>query len=535
MIPLHIHSCYSLLRGSFDLKALIQKAKESNLSAIALTDTNAVYGLVQFYKLAIENNIKPILGVYFDNPVDKNQYVIMLAKNLEGYRDLCKITTRRNLNEGFDIKKIVEQVWENLIFITPSISILKKINRSNDFYAEIFVTSKSRKEALKVFDYATKENINIVATNPVYFINPEDYQIHKLLRAIDCNSTISNLPDNQLVDEEFYFKSKDELIKKFRKIPQALNSTFEIADKCNVDLKLNQYKLPKFLNTFSNNNDELFLEILYKGFAQLYPNPDDKAINRLNYEVEVIKSLDFVDYFLIVWDILQEAKRRGMVTIGRGSAANSIVAYCLGITQIDPIKHNLYFERFLNKARSNPPDIDIDFSWKERDDIIKYVFEKYGYDKVAMISTHVTFRARSAFRETAKAFGITDREISEFSKKIPWTSAKNLPNITKLFPESKSLNFSIEPWKTIIEFAVKVSDFPRHLSIHPGGIIISPSKITDYTALEYVKNKGLGLIVTQYDMYSIEDLGLVKIDLLSQRSLGVLRDTLSQIENRINN
>jgi DNA polymerase III alpha subunit len=219
-----------------------------------------------------------------------------------------------------------------------------------------------------------------------------------------------------------------------------------------------------------------------------------------------------------------------MITIGRGSAANSIVAYCLGITQIDPIKHNLYFERFLNKARSNPPDIDIDFSWKERDDIIKYVFEKYGYENVAMISTHVTFRARSAFRETAKAFGISDREISEYSKKIPWTSAKNLPNLNQLFPESKSLNLSDEPWKTIIDLAVKISDFPRHLSIHPGGIIIAPSKITNFTALEYVKNKGLGLIVTQYDMYSIEELGLVKIDLLSQRSLGVLRDTISQIE-----
>ncbi len=530
MIPLHIHSCYSLLRGTFDLKILIQNAKDRNLTSIALTDTNAVYGLVQFFKLAKENNIKPILGVYIDDPSNRSEYALIICKNFQGYSEICKITTIRNLNEDFNLKKIISQYWENLIFISPSIELLQAMNKQNEFYAEIFITPSSRKKMLKVYEFAEKENIPIVATNPIYFINQNDFEIHRLLRAIDCNTTLANLHPEELVDEEFYFKQSEELKKSFKKIPQAIRNTYLIAEKVNVDLQLGNYKLPQFVNSYSQNNDELFLEILYRGFNQLYPNPDEKTISRLNYEIEVITSLGFVDYFLIVWDILQEAKRCGMVTIGRGSAANSLVAYCLGITQIDPIKHNLYFERFLNKARSNPPDIDIDFSWKERDQIIKYVFEKYGYEKVAMISTHVTFRARSAFRETAKAFGISDREISQFSKKIPWTSAKNLPEINKLYPEARSLNFKIEPWKTIIDYAVRISDFPRHLSIHPGGIIISPTKITDYTALEYVKNKGLGLIVTQYDMYSIEELGLVKIDLLSQRSLGVLRDSLSQIE-----
>jgi DNA polymerase III alpha subunit len=218
-----------------------------------------------------------------------------------------------------------------------------------------------------------------------------------------------------------------------------------------------------------------------------------------------------------------------MLTIGRGSAANSIVSYCLGFTEVDPIEQNLYFERFLNKSRSSPPDIDIDFSWKERDEIMKYVFDRYGYDKVAMISTHVTFRARSAFRETAKVFGISEKGINKYSKFIPWTDAKNLPNLSELYPEAKSLQFDEEPWKSITEAATQLANFPRHLSIHPCGIIISPRVITEYTALEYAKNKGLGIIVTQPDMYSIEDLGLMKIDLLSQRSLGVLRDTLNII------
>ena len=533
MIPLHVHSCYSLLKGAFSLKSMIDLFKQNKINAIALTDTNAVYGLVHFYKLAKENNIKPILGVYIDNPSNKNEYILLLAKNNLGYSDICRITTQRNLNDNFNLYSIVKHYWENLILLTPSIELLSLINRENDFYAEIFLTNNSRKKMLKIYDYAVKQEIKLAATNPIYFLNREDFNIHKLLRAIDCNSTIDRMTKDDLADEEFYFKSENDMKKLFNKIPEAIENTHLISEKCNVDLNIGLYKMPEYSGNPGISNEELFYEILQKGFSQLYPQADEKTISRLNYELEIIKELGYIDYFLIVWDILQEAKRCGMITIGRGSAANSIVAYCLGITQIDPIKHNLYFERFLNKARSNPPDIDIDFSWKERDQIIKYVFERYGYEKVAMISTHVTFRARSAFRQTAKAFGISDREISQYSKKIPWTSAVNLPDLNKLYPESKSLNFSIEPWKTIINYAVKIADFPRHLSIHPGGIIIAPSRITDYTALEYVKNKGLGLIVTQYDMYSIEDLGLVKIDLLSQRSLGVLRDTLELIEKNL--
>lgn len=268
-----------------------------------------------------------------------------------------------------------------------------------------------------------------------------------------------------------------------------------------------------------------------KDWKKIFTN--HKKINdRLNNELEVIKDQNLSDYFLIVWDIVNEAKKRGMMFIGRGSAGNSLVAYCLGFTQIDPIKHNLYFERFMNSARKSVPDIDIDFSWKERDEIVKYVFEKYGFDKVAMISTTITFRARSAFRETAKAFGISEREISKYSKLIPWTNAVNLPNVTDKFPESRSLGFNKEPWKAIINRASKIGNFPRHLSIHPSGIVITPNKITEYCALEYAKNKGLGLIITQPDMYSIEDLGLIKIDLLSQRSLGVLRDTMDVLNKK---
>jgi DNA polymerase III alpha subunit len=305
-----------------------------------------------------------------------------------------------------------------------------------------------------------------------------------------------------------------------------------VASQCNVDLKLNDYKYPSFPQLKSESSVSMLSRVATEGLKKRYETIDEKVFRRLKYELQVIDELNFSDYFLIVWDIVQEAKKRGMITIGRGSAANSLVAYCLELTQVDPVRQNLYFERFLNKARSNPPDVDIDFSWKERDEIVKYVFEKYGYERVAMISTTITFRARSAFRETAKAFGISDREITKFSKKIPWTNASNLPKISEMFPESRDIGLDKEPWKSIVKLASRIANFPRHLSIHPSGIVITPTKITDYCALEYAKNKGLGLIITQPDMYSIEDLGLIKIDLLSQRSLGVLRDTMQVLDKK---
>jgi DNA polymerase III alpha subunit len=295
------------------------------------------------------------------------------------------------------------------------------------------------------------------------------------------------------------------------------------------DLELNKYKFPAFPIPKGDTAFSYLWKICFEGLVNKYQPITEKAVKRLQYELEVIDNLGFCDYFLVVWDIVREARQRGMMTIGRGSAANSLVSYCLDFTQVDPIENNLYFERFLNRGRTSPPDVDLDFSWKERDEIVRYVYEKYGYNRVAMISTTVTFRARSAFRETAKAFGISEREISKFSKLIPWTSAANLPALSERFPESRSLDFSGEPWNSIVKIAGKLSGFPRHLSIHPGGIIITQEPITNYVALEYAKNKGLGLIITQPDMYPIEDLGLIKIDLLSQRSLGVLRDTLNSL------
>ncbi|MBK7377848.1 MAG: DNA polymerase III subunit alpha [Ignavibacteriales bacterium] len=535
MIPLHVHSCYSLLQAPVRIDELLNKAVQFSPSSIALTDIDAMYGLIQFAKKAIERNIKPILGAQITQPNSQDIYALLLAKSNDGYKELCRMITARQLNESFNLVEALNQRSENLFVISNSIFLLKQVEDFENVYCELIDSKNYKRRNRELFDVSTKLHIPVVVTNPVYFLNKDDYNLHKTLCAICLNKNVDDLLVTDYMDSEFYFKSPAEIDSRWKNLSEAVSNTEKIASECNVDLKFNQYKFPKFKTPANHTSHSMLREISYSGLKQRYPAMSKPAVDRFELELSVIEELNFSDYFLIVWDIVLEAKKRGMMTIGRGSAANSIISFCLQLTEVDPIKYNLYFERFLNKGRSSPPDIDIDFSWKERDEIIKYVFDKYDYQNVAMISTHITFKARSAFREVAKTFGLSDREISEYSKKIPWTNANNLPNVAGLFPESRELNFNIEPWKTIVNIASKLSDLPRHLSIHPGGIVITPSPITDYTAVQYAANKGVGLIITQPDMYSIEDLGLIKIDLLSQRSLGVLRDTMSMIEKNLNN
>ncbi|MFC2135534.1 PHP domain-containing protein [Bacteroidota bacterium] len=533
MTNYHSHSNYSILTGTIKIDELISHAKKSGSSFISLTDTNAMYGLIQFAKQAEEENIKPILGALIDDPDDQHLNIILLAKNNAGYAALCKIITSRKLKDDFKLTDILKTPDENLFIITSSLELLQQIDLNDklkqNLYAELIVTKKQKRKTRELYEFAKAKGLQVVASHPAYFKSPDDYLLHKTVTAIRLNSTLKNLDKDELADEEFYLKSPDEMKQTWRALPEALWNADHIAQNCSVNLEFGKYKFPHFPLPPGETPFSYLWKVTFNGLQERYQPITDKAVKRLQYELEVIDELGFCDYFLVVWDIVREAGTRNMMSIGRGSAANSLVAYCLGLTQVDPIQHNLYFERFLNRGRTSPPDVDLDFSWKERDELVKYVYEKFGYDKVAMISTTVTFRARSAFRETAKVFGIPDHEISKYSKFIPWTSAYNLPHLAEKFPEAKSLKFETEPWKSIIKIASQLSGFPRHHSIHPGGIVITQKPITNYVALEYAKNKGLGLIITQPDMYPIEDMGLIKIDLLSQRSLGVLRDTLKRI------
>jgi DNA-directed DNA polymerase III PolC len=533
MLSLHVHSNYSLLQSTIPIDALIDFAKTHGSPCVSLTDVNGMYGLIQFAKLAEEAGIKPILGSWINDPADESKYAIFLGKNNLGYSELCKIITSRKLKEDFALSKVILNVSDNLFVLTSSLELLEEIlpytKIHKNIYVELIVTEKQKSRTRVLYNFAKKNNLQIIASHPAYFLKREDFVLQRTVTAIKLNKTLENLDESDLIDEEYYLKTPEEMKSVWKSLPEALWNLDYVAKNCNVDLKFNQYKFPVYPISNGDNAFSYLWKICFQGLSEKYQPITEKVVKRLQYELEVIDDLGFCDYFLVVWDIVREARQRGMMTIGRGSAANSLVSYCLDFTQVDPIEHNLYFERFLNRGRKSPPDVDLDFSWKERDEIVRYVYEKYGYSHVAMISTTVTFRARSAFRETAKAFGISEKEISKFRKLIPWTSAKNLPHLAEKFPESKSLDFEDEPWKSIIKIASQLSGFPRHLSIHPGGIIITEKPITNYVALEYAKNKGLGLIITQPDMYPIEDMGLIKIDLLSQRSLGVLRDTLNSI------
>ncbi|MEJ5304757.1 MAG: PHP domain-containing protein [Ignavibacteria bacterium] len=584
-IHLHTHSNYSFLTGAIRIEELIAQAKKFNMPAIALTDTNGMYGLIDFAKLAQEEGIKPILGVYLNDPIDPEINSVLLAKNRNGYSKICKIITERQLNEKFSlIDKLLNYFISgesDLFILTSSIKLLKNFKEKagqikfKDLFIELFAVSKNnpeyqliREKTRELYNFAIENNLEFVATNPVFFLQPEDYLLHKVLIAIKFNTNLSHIDyllkeriealierkksdaDSKkigkskfsalndlgkkilytIANPENYFKSPEEMENLWRALPQAIENSYRIAEQCNVDLEFGKYKHPKFPLPEGETSFSYLWKIAFRGLEEKYKPITQQAVNRLQEELSVIEQLGFADYFLIVWDIAQQAKRMNMMMLGRGSAANSIVAYCLGLTQVDPLEHNLFFERFLNLGRASPPDIDLDFSWKERDAIVKYVFDKYGEDKVAMISTTVTFRARSAFREVAKVFGLSNSEISEYSQFIPWTSAENLPQLAEKFPEARHLKFDNQLMQTIVKIAQRLAGFPHHLSIHPGGIVISPEPITNFTALEFAENKGLGLIITQPDMYPIEDLGLVKIDLLSQRSLAVVKDTIEKIK-----
>jgi DNA-directed DNA polymerase III PolC len=500
------------------------------MKAIALTDTNGLCGAISFYKLAINNGIKPIIGVEIDDPSYPCVKAILLAKNKKGYSEICKIVTERNLKNDFSLKEQLENI-KNVIIISHSPELLKHLAgawRDNILYAELTCHSdpKSRMKCQKLIEFVKKLNIPLVATNNVHFFDRREYYIYKILKAIKENTTISNLEQEKLASENCYLKSPQEMKILFSEIPEAIINTNCIAEECNLKLGFGKYIFPEYDPPSNETSSSYLRKICVEGLRKRYKTLNSKALNRLDYELRVIESLGFSDYFLVVWDIVKKAKELRIPYIGRGSVANSLVAYCLQITNVDPLKYDLYFERFLNPERKNPPDIDLDFSWNERDVIINYIFRKYGEKRVALISTLNRFAARSAIREVGKAMGLSDSEIGEFTSKIPHIRANEVKCLKK-YAECKNLSINKSPYRIILSIAQRIADFPYHFSIHCGGIVIAPEPITEYTPLQKA-NKGV--IITQYDMFDIEELGLVKIDILGNRSLGVLKDTLKRIE-----
>jgi DNA polymerase III alpha subunit len=503
--------------GANKIDDLVQHASTLGYPALALTDTNGLYGAVPFYQSARKAGIKPIFGTEI---VHGTQRAVVLAKNLQGFAELCRVITDRHLKPDFSLTERLKQCSGDVIILCSNRGMLQSL----------FATRGKKNLYFEIGSSALTSRcpFPVVATNPIRFIHPEDWEVHRLLTAIKANTTIHSVPLSALASHDAWMKSPAEMTHLFQDVPSAITNTLKIAYQCNVELPIGETLLPS-LPVNSKSQHRYLKELVWEGVQKLYRGDHLKeAIRQLRYELKVIDDLSFSSYFLIVWDIVREAKARGIPTVGRGSAANSLVCRALGITEVDPIALNLYFERFLNPERSDYPDIDIDFPWNRRDEILDYVFEKYGPENVALISAHVHFRGRSALREVGKALGVPIPEIETLTSRLPhFSDLSGLEEIRENVPECRDLPLEDEPYRSMISLANRIDGFPRHLSIHCGGIVVSPFPITNRIPLQRTPK---GFVVTQYDMYPVEDMGLLKIDLLAQKGLAVLADTLCDVE-----
>jgi len=529
---LHVHSNFTFMSGAATVEDLVERARELDMKALALTDRNGLYGAIPFYKAALERGLQPILGVELDDPRDPRTRAVLLAETRRGFSRICRLITRRKLQEGFRLAEELQEPPEGVIILTADPALLERLPASVDgrhLYGELTPAAdqEDRGRIKRLVETARRRDIPLVATGDVYLVRAADHPLHRLLRAIGTNRTLFSLDGEEQAGARNYLAAAEQMQRLWRAFPEALKNTEAIRERCRLDLNLGRYRFPGFPLPPGETPFSYLWKISFRGLKRRYRPLTERAIERLKYELDTIEQLGFSTYFLVVWDIARRAGAMRIPAIGRGSAANSIVSYCLGITHVDPLAHNLYFERFLNPQRTSPPDIDLDFCWKRRDQILEYVYQTYGQDHVAMISTFVTLGARSAVREVAKVMGLEPEEIGRLSSPIPFWGVQDLRTVREDFPECRHLPLDREPYCTVINAAQRIRGYPRHLSVHPGGIVISPTPLTDDLPLEKAPK---GLIITQYDMLAVEDLGLVKIDLLGQRSLGVLQDTVEAVE-----
>jgi len=463
----------------------------------------------------------------------------VIARDRDGYGELCRLASARRLRADFKLAEALERGTGHCYVITDQVELLRRLGprlgprrlfvRLAPDYGEA-----CRARQLRQLKLAAHFRLSPVACTDVRFLRPQDQPVHHVLRAIGQNATLQTAQG--VCPREHYLSAPVELGGYYYDCPQALDTARELAQGCEVDFELGKWVFPDYPLSRGESPQRALRDLCQRGLVWRYgrggDSPagyDQRHLSRLDYELDVIDKLGYTSYFLAVYDIVRAAGRRGIPCLGRGSAANSIVSYLLGLTPVDPIALNMYFERFLNPARQSPPDIDIDFSSKRRDEILKFVYERWGRERVAMISTHVTFRARGAFREVGKVFGLSDKEISIIARRIPHTSAEGLTTIKQDFAELRGVDLRAEPYCHIIPLASQLGGCPRHLGIHCGGVVIAPERLTDYTALQRAAK---GFVVTQYEMFSVEDVGLIKIDLLGNCGLDALEDTLRSLAAR---
>ncbi|MCK4350068.1 MAG: DNA polymerase III subunit alpha, partial [Candidatus Krumholzibacteria bacterium] len=375
--------------------------------------------------------------------------------------------------------------------------------------------------------------VRTVAAQEIYFIDPEEHFLHRVLTAIRTRSTVGTLPPESAAPPEASFRSFEEIVRVFADDDAPVRESLRIAEDCSFELDIRSPKLPRFKTPPGESGEAMLCRLAKKGLARRMengPSPEDwpQAMEQLEYELGIVEKKGLADYFLICWDIVRFARARGMRSLGRGSAGNSILSYALGITHVNPLRHNMFFERFLNPERRQLPDIDIDFGTDDREEVLEYIFRRYGRDCVAMIGTYSTFRARAALRETAKALGIPEGEVGPFIKRIPYfSSIERLEEVCRISPAASDIPLDKEPFKTLLPLAMKIGGFPRHMATHPCGLVVSPEPITGIVPLQ---RGDRGFEITQWSMHEVEGAGLVKIDIIGQKGLAVIEETAEMAE-----
>ncbi|MGN0490498.1 DNA polymerase III subunit alpha [Ruminococcus sp.] len=555
---LHVHTEYSLLDGACRINKIASTARQKGMTSLAITDHGVMYGVIDFYRACIKENIKPVIGceVYvaphsrFDktSSYEKYYHMVLLCENNTGYQNLIKLVSY-GFTEGFYSKpriddELLEKYHEGLICLSACLAgeIPQKLldgdynaaKAKAEYYRDLFgkdnffieLQDHGIEEQQRIIPnlvrIADEIGVDIVATNDSHYIEKEDSKTHNILLCIQTNRTINDNDRMEFQTNEFYLKTEEEMRELFPKYPQAIDNTQKIADRCNVEFEFGVRKLPRF--DVPNNEDHLeyFRRNCYKGLYKHYgENPDQSLIDRLEYEISTVSKMGFVDYYLIVNDFVQYAKSNGIpVGPGRGSGAGSLCAYCIGITAIDPIKYNLLFERFLNPERVSMPDFDIDFCKERRGEVIDYVVRKYGEDHVAQIISFGTMAARGAIRDVGRALAIPYATVDVIAKLVPMELNITIEKALKISSELNKRYNEDEQTKNLLDIAMSIEGMPRHATMHAAGVVITDKPVSDYVPL----SKNDDNVVTQFTMTTLEELGLLKMDFLGLRNLTVIDD-----------
>ncbi len=512
--------------GTSSPEKICAAAKQRGYRRLAITDTNNLYGLWPFLKSCERENITPIVGAELTDSV-AGYRAVCLVKNDQGYRNLCRIITRRHTDALFDLKSAISDHAKGLVVITQNLELLTQWHE-NGLTVAAAVSGKPNDIAFRLRKTSRHLGVPMLATPGSFFIDPDDFKTHRMLRAIDLNTSLSRLTPKDAVPSDAWLTTSSEYARRFAIWPDVLRATEAIAERLTFTGPCHGLVLPPWSDTQPDSADQVLRNIAYKGARKRYGDDlSETVVDRLEHELRIIKKMGFSSYFLVVQDIVSRSPR----ICGRGSGAASLVAYSLGITNVCPIKHNLYFERFLNPGRSDPPDIDIDFAWDERDKVLQSVLDQYN-GHAALICNHVAFQPRMAIREVAKVFGLTGREIGRVTQRLPWfwrsdhTGADLFQRLKRL-PELSRFDFP-EPWPEVLRTAQHIIGIPRYISTHPGGVVVTPEPIDNYVPVELAPK---GIPIIQWEKDAAEDSGLVKIDLLGNRSLGVIRDTIANLRN----